>query len=205
MSSSKWNAVISGLVQKNVTFEDGLAAEEFASAEKLYDFVFPPDLREFLSLCLPVSEDFPNWRTGTIKWDNETTPIAETLDWPGRGMCFDIEKNGFWVRDWGLRPDDLQESFQLARKRVKQAPALIPIYGHRYLPAEPATSGNPVLSVHQTDIIYYGMDLASYFANEFEFPFANQGDESMSPRRIRFWSDIIDGANGIIYARRSRT
>jgi len=40
----------------------------------------------------------------------------------------------------------------------------IPVYSHRYLPSEPKATGNPVLSVHQTDIIYYGNDLASYFS-----------------------------------------
>jgi hypothetical protein len=203
MPSSKWDAVIAGLEQKGVTFESGLAPNELADAQKRYAFLFPPDLREFLSLCLPVSEDFPNWRTGTIKWGSGTAPIAETLDWPARGMCFDVEKNGFWVRDWGPKPNDLQEAFQLARKMVKQAPALIPVFSHRYLPAEPAAADNPVLSVYQTDIIYYGSDLASYFANEFKFPLSSQGDETDCPRRIRFWSDIIDRADGVFYAQRS--
>ncbi|HEY6270031.1 MAG TPA: hypothetical protein VIX11_17150 [Candidatus Acidoferrum sp.] len=69
---------------------------------------------------------------------------------------------------------------------------MIPIFSHRFLPAEPATAGNPILSVYQTDIIYYGTDLASYFANEFKFPIASWHDGENSPRRIRFWSDIID-------------
>jgi hypothetical protein len=118
------------------------------------------------------------------------------------GICFDVEHDGFWIRDWGPKPDVLQEAFQIARKLVKQAPPLIPVFSHRFLPAEPATAGNPVLSVYQTDIIYYGIDLASYFANEFEFPPASHGNGDKSPRRIRFWSDIIDRADGVFYAER---
>lgn len=42
-----------------------------------------------------------------------------------------------------------------------------PVYGHRYLPAGPVLAGHPVLSVHQTDVIYYGADLADYLSLEF--------------------------------------
>jgi hypothetical protein len=44
---------------------------------------------------------------------------------------------------------------------------LIPIIGHRYLLAEPATAGYPVLSVYQSDIIVYGADLHDYLVFEF--------------------------------------
>jgi hypothetical protein len=46
-------------------------------------------------------------------------------------------------------------------------PALVPVYKHRYLPTMPSESGNPVLSVVQTDIIYYGNDLLDWFDYEF--------------------------------------
>jgi hypothetical protein len=44
---------------------------------------------------------------------------------------------------------------------------MIPVYGHRYLPAGRATYGHPVLSIYQTDIIVYGTDLADYINHEF--------------------------------------
>lgn len=44
---------------------------------------------------------------------------------------------------------------------------MIPIYGHRYLPAGRGTHGHPVLSIYQTDIIVYGTDLADYINNDF--------------------------------------
>jgi hypothetical protein len=33
---------------------------------------------------------------------------------------------------------------------------MVPVYSHRYLPAGRGTYGQPVLSMHQTDIIFYG-------------------------------------------------
>lgn len=127
-----------------------------------------------------------------IRWNDREFSIADSIDWPARGMCFDVEHNGFWIKDWGPRPDDLQEAFRIARRMVRQAPPLIPVFSHRFLPAEPALEGNPVISVYQTDIIYYGPDLASYFANEFQLPIADPDNENKEPRRIRFWSDVID-------------
>ena len=40
-------------------------------------------------------------------------------------------------------------------KRQDSCP-LVPVYSHRYLPAEPKRSCNAVLSVHQTDVVVYG-------------------------------------------------
>jgi hypothetical protein len=186
MSRTAMESVISALKDREITIEHGLTAEECAATERRYGFSFPPDLREFLSCGLPVPEDFPNWRTGKIQRSRTTTEISELLDWPCEGMCFDIENNEFWMPDWGPRPSDLPEAFQLARRMVRQAPPLIPVFSHRFLPAEPPTEGNPVLSVWQTDIIYYGPDLISYFAEEFDLPAEHCRNSARDPRRIRF-------------------
>ncbi|MFI7208342.1 hypothetical protein [Micromonospora aurantiaca (nom. illeg.)] len=40
---------------------------------------------------------------------------------------------------------------------------MIPVYGHRYLPAGHGSAGHPVLSIHRlTDTVVYGHDLAHY-------------------------------------------
>src|ERR1700732_4940095 len=192
MALSQMGEVIAALKQKGVRFEDGLRDDEFAYTQSLYSFSFPLDLRDFLSHGLPVSGKFPNWRTGKVQHGQRTISIAELMDWPAEGICFDIERNNFWMPDWDAKPSDLQEAFRLARRMVKQAPALIPVYSHRFLPAEPAISGNPVLSVWQTDIGYYGLDLVSYLTKEFNLPLKHHGNGDKSPRRIRFWSAIID-------------
>jgi hypothetical protein len=69
------------------------------------------------------------------------------------------------------------------------APGLIPIHGHRYLPTLPVEPGNPVLSVHQTDIICYGLNLEDDFANEYRCYFGRQGYAlAAKPKTIDFWS-----------------
>ncbi len=192
MTVSSIQTVHAQLREQGIPFEEGLTAAEISGFETLYTLVFPPDLREFLSYGLPVSEGFPNWRTGEYVDLKGRTTIAEMLDWPAKGICFDIEHNDFWMSEWGPKPSDLHAAFKLARLHVKQAPGLVPIFSHRYLPTEPFDVGNPVLSVWQTDIIYYGADLISYFAEEFDLPAEHCRSSEKEPRRIRFWSDVID-------------
>lgn len=193
MALSEFEPLVAALKEKGVEFESGLTADELKGIEQRYEFSFPPDLSDFLSVALPVSEDFPNWRKGTSKETKGDCPIDYSMDWPYRGMCFDIENNSFWMRDWGPKPDDLQEAFEIARKMVKAAPPLIPVFSHRYLPAEPLAAGNPIISVYQTDIIYYGRDLRTYFTHEFKLSAIDHATATEGSHRIRFGSDIIDG------------
>jgi hypothetical protein len=62
------------------------------------------------------------------------------------------------------------------------------MYSHRYIANEPLAARNPVFSVHQTDIIYYGTDLADYFAREFGVSRPNWA--ANEAREIRFWSAL---------------
>ena len=67
----------------------------------------------------------------------------------------------------------------------RRSPKLIPVYSHRMMPDEPQAAGNPVFSVHQTDIIYYGSDLADYLRHEFSLP--GREPWPSQTRAIRFW------------------
>ena len=71
---------------------------------------------------------------------------------------------------------------------VRDAPELIPIYGHRAIPAEPPEAGNPVFSIVQTDVMVYGSNLHEYLINEFK-PRSPGGAvvRSVEVRPIRFW------------------
>ena len=177
--------------REDTVLEEGLTDEEVEKAEATFGFRFPPDLRALLQYVLPVSSsgsdrpDFPDWR------DGDEAQLRTVLDWPTHGMCFDIEHNTFWNEEWGSKPADLQAAFEVARREVAKAPVLIPVFGHRYLPDEPQLPGNPVFSVYQTDIIYYGANLVDYFHREFS-------KQQLHPltyedvRKIRFWTPLVE-------------
>jgi len=163
----------------------GLGADELDAAERKWSIRFPPDLRFFLETVSSEADGFTHWTS---------TPdevIAERLAWPFEGFCFDIEHSDLWLPAWGSKPETLAERIEVFRPFYEAAPKLIPVFAHRYLPAEPLAAGNPVFSVYQSDIIYYGADLANYLENEFF------GRSEIEPwpveRRIPFWSDWAEG------------
>lgn len=92
---------------------------------------------------------------------------------------------------WGEKSPSLPEAIERARREYEKAPQLIPIYSHRFIPAKPYEAGNPVFSVHQTDIIYYGADLTTYFMVEFNL--MQQQDLGFEQiKEIPFWSKLVE-------------
>lgn len=100
---------------------------------------------------------------------------------------------------WGAKPAALADACAIARAAIAAAPRLVPVCGHRFIPDRPSEAGNPVFSVYQTDIIYYGSNLFDYFCNEFGYFFGRSGcilDGRV--RHIEFWSDLVDRNDGVI-------
>ncbi len=163
----------------NVGFADGLADDEVTAIEQKYRFRFPPDLRDFLQTAMPTGVTFPDWRH-----DDESL-LRQRLSEPLTGILFDVEHSEFWLPEWGGRPHRIEDAKTIAEKFVSQAPRLIPINFHRMMPDRPHAVGNPVFSVHQTDIIYYGFDLDDYLRHEFNLPGRRPWPEAI--REIEFW------------------
>jgi hypothetical protein len=183
VNKSEWSTLIDLLDQEtSIWFDEALTNSEVSQAETRYGFQFPSDLRAFLQTALPRGYSFPNWRSDA---ENEIRAIQERMDQPLQGLLFDIERNNFWLPEWGSRPASFDDAKEIAKRHVEQAPRLIPINAHRMMPDRPQLAGNPVLSVHQTDIIYYGFDLEDYLRHEFRLP----GRKPWPPeiRTIEFW------------------
>lgn len=181
--------IIRKLKAKKVKFEHGLSDEEVQQIENKFNLNFPPDLRDFLQKELPISDGFINWRLG-LQSKSEAMDIRKRIDWPFSGIVFDIEHNAFWMEEWGEKSSDLNKNIMVAEIYYETYPKMIPIYSHRYIPSEPHKTGNPVFSIYQTDIIYYGYDLAHYFAHEFHFELSDKFPIINAPNHIDFWGDI---------------
>ncbi|GGR50758.1 hypothetical protein WEB32_00535 [Streptomyces netropsis] len=166
----------------------GLSERELDAVEARFGFTFSADHRVFLAAGLPHgSRRWPDWRNG------EPEDLASRLSQPVEGVLFDVEHNGFWHPAWSPRPAETSDALQIARSELATVPQLIPVYSHRYLPGTAGKWGHPVLSVHQTDIIFYGNDLADYIRHEFT------GRASRLPAHatVGFWSYFIGGGPGI--------
>ena len=162
--------------------EDGLSDAEVRETEERFDFTFPPDLRALLQYCVPVAGQFPKWR-------GDPAELEKTLRRPGDELRFEVEYNGFWLEAWGPRPALTSAAVAFVDGLLHNAPKLIPVYGRRYLPSTPCEAGNPVFTLDGSNGSYAGFDLVAYFKHEFHVPFV-EGNET-SPRRIVFWSDLV--------------
>ena len=192
MTTKEIEKTIGALKRKNVEFEPPLSSSEIEQIESKFKIRFPKDLRSFYQMAFPVSDSFVNWRLG-LQSEAVAEKILSRCDWPWEGMAFDIDKNAFWRKEWGPKPEGLEAQLHLAKDYYKRYPKLIPIYSHRYIPEVPHGAGNPVFSVYQMDIIYYGKDLKAYFANEFNFNGSGDYELNEYPtKKIDFWSSIAE-------------
>ncbi len=186
------NRTIAQLKSAGVVFAEGLSDAEIQQLEERFEVAFPPDLKAFYQTALPISSGFVQWRAA-LNSEAAARTVQRRFDWPWEGLVFDLQHNTFWHPDWGPEPATLDEKKATARQFYLTYPQLIPLYSHCYLPARPHAAGNPVFSVYQMDIIYYGVDLTQYFANEFGYSSGGAYDRGALPeRKIEFWSGIAE-------------
>jgi hypothetical protein len=160
---------------------DGYTSNELDAAQERYGLRFPPDLVELLLDRRPVH----GW-----DWRTDDVGIRWALEHPLGGLLFDLEHNGLWWPEWGERPPTAQERAEVLTGVVRGAPQLIPLIAHRYIPEDPHDRGNPVFSVMQADVIYYGADLEDYFEREANpQPWPPIRDDV---RFIPFWSELVE-------------
>lgn len=164
------------------TWAEGYTQGELDTAQEKYGLIFPPDLIALFRDRRPVRA----W-----DWRKDDKEIREMLTWPLEGLLFDVENNDLWWPEWGARPHTAETRAEVLGAVVAHAPKLIPLLSHRYLPAEPHEAGNPVFSIYQADIIYYGADVADYFERELVDPHRPFPGHV---KRIRFWSELVDRA-----------
>ncbi|MEV5572330.1 hypothetical protein AB0L06_19980 [Spirillospora sp. NPDC052269] len=178
--------------------EAGLTDAEFARIERDHDIEFADDHRAFLAAGLPVHQPrdeepgtyhawerpWPDWRNG------DPDELREHLDWPVDFLLQDVQQ-GHWHSAWGERPDSDEAAGDLARSRLAEVPRMVPVYGHRFLPAGHGTFGHPVLSMWGSDIVFYGADLLDYINREFGEPHPEYPEGWAPQATVPFWRDYV--------------
>jgi hypothetical protein len=184
------DAAVSVLREAGVTLAAGLTDSEIGSVHARFGVGFACDHLDLLKTALPLGDRWPDWR------DGDDAELQRMLDWPVESFVWDVlhQPVPFWPASWGPRPTEAVEIERTARKNLAKWPVLVPIYGHRYLPAAPAQSGCPVFSVYQTDVIYYGPDLVEYLRNELKVG-ALPREEWTFRQRVPYWSQFVEVAN----------
>ena len=168
----------------------GLTNAQLAVVEDALGHELPFEVGLLLVMGVPDGDEW---------WDWSEAPLDQLRRWQDRvveGVVFDVRENDFWSPTFGARPDELDERAAVAAAFVTGLEPLFPLHGHRAIPVStPAghdsASGNPVLSVMQTDVIEYGRDLADWLHKDFRVPLPTW--EMPGERRFPFWSELTHG------------
>lgn len=169
------------MARPKIKWVKGYTRQELARFEHTYRVTFPPDFADLLRDQRPA--DFFDW--------NDKTAMRTAFAAPLEGLLFDVENNELWPSVWGARPGTEEDRRKVVDQLVSNAPKLIPIVSHRYLPMTPAQPGNPVLSVVQSDITYFGSSLEDWLDHEYR-GVREAGQKHFAP--VRFWGKFIDGS-----------
>lgn len=116
----------------------------------------------------------PATAAGFYSWERDLADIQMARERVIDGLLFDVVHNGFWLPEWASRADDVHVLEVQLRAHVKAAPPLIPIFGHRHMLVVTDEGPNPVLSIHQSDVIVYGADVLSYLEAELHLSAPNE-------------------------------
>jgi len=181
-----------GTMEPAVYGPGGLSASDIEELQHELGFPLPDDFCYLLQNIIDPGEVLFDYKTfSKQEYDRYIADIVG-------GIIFDIEKNNLWLRRWGNKPGDLQSKIEIARADFPSWPKLLPIHSHRFLAAEPCRSGNPVFSIVQTDIIYYGANLAHYLVNEFLDHDYDEHTYAQPIEKIPIWSDFVDNRESFL-------
>ncbi|MEM7284973.1 MAG: hypothetical protein AAF480_01355 [Actinomycetota bacterium] len=168
----------------------GLTNRQLAVVEDELGHELPYEVGLLLVMGVPDDEGWLDWRddpdSQLARWD------AEVLG----GIVFGIRENAFWSPTFGPRPEDIDDRVAAAEAAYDGLPRLFPLYRDRAVPLMTpdgfdSASGNPVLSVAQTDVVEYGSDLADWLHKDFDVPLPTW--ERTGERRFPFWSELTTG------------
>lgn len=83
----------------------------------------------------------------------------------------------------------MKDALRSAKYHLARVPTLVPVQSNHYLPAGRGSSGHPVLSVYQTDVVCSAADLFAYIQGALGN--SEPGPSQPSTPTVRFWSDLI--------------
>ncbi|MEO9827310.1 MAG: SMI1/KNR4 family protein [Paracoccaceae bacterium] len=163
----------------DTAWKPGMSQAEIDAIEQSFGAKFPEEYRAFLA-TLNAANKPAIWylfkgdtlhqappRHIFTDWVDGIPDIKRTYDDLIAGILFDVETNAFWQDDWGDRPSDPDKQRDHVIDLFDAAPKLIPLHSHRFLVAGLDLEPAPVLSVMQTDVIYYADCIEDCLAADF--------------------------------------
>lgn len=180
-----YETILKLLRRNGVKIDRGLSEGELKKIKEIYHFSFPYPMQCLLLNILPVSSGFYNWRD----FSNENIVYIKNMMRKPFEDVYSLAKEVYWCDNWGEEPKKESDRVNEVRKRLERAPALLPIFSHRYMPLCGLVT-YPILSIHGADIIYYGNNIENYIQIEF----GDKKQEELDFQKIEyvpFWTDLM--------------
>ena len=193
-------------------WKPGMSQAEIDAVESAFGAKFPEDYRAVLATLNATTKPaiWYLFKGDTLHkapsrhiftdWIDGQGDIERALENVLAGILFDVEENALWLDIWGERPSDKDARADLIASLIEMAPKLIPLHSHRFLIAGLDLEPSPVVSIMQSDVIYYADSIERCLAEDFpdlalglELP-ENTADESASMQALRdvpFWGALL--------------
>ena len=155
--------------------------EVFTKIEEIYGLVLPLEFKK-------VYRDFEQLPIGWHNWadfSRENTDYLKKQMKEVMGEMTDQIDEIEWNDNWGECPNTSHDVHHFIKSKMKSAPALMPIVGHRYIACEP-TAISTVFSIVGSEIIYYSASLTDFLKGKT----ITQETELTDLTQIAFWSEI---------------
>lgn len=165
--------------QQGTCWKPGLSSEDIRDIEAGFDLQFPEEYYQLLRVLNTTNKGYRAFglrgnklqqcadRPIFYDWQNGQGDISDAWEATLEGLMFDVQYNSLWLESWGAKPETSEAQQAQLAKLIKAAPALLPVSGHRYMISYPLSEGCPVISVWQSDIIIYGVNLQHYLQQDF--------------------------------------
>lgn len=181
--------LIKKLKKSGIKFEKGLTEKHITKLENLCDFKFPTEIKNFLSIAVPVGDLFYNYNDLSKQNIQRINEFQNRIE---ESFLFDIENNNLlecFRKDFSEYQNDNElkdKIFEYLHKSKK----LVPFYGHRCFIS--GMNNSPILSFQQpSDTIFYGSCLEEYLINEFISKTWNVGEISKDFEKTGIWHDLV--------------
>lgn len=165
-------------IQENTTWKPGLSDIELLGFQENIGFSFPEPLRNFYKVMNGLSKPGIN-----IYGDDGTMAAFRPVFYSYPQDIDRINESIKWIYNANLISESDLSSLNISR--------IFPICWHRFMLID--TPGNPILSMHGDDIIYWADDLSKLVANELFDNIYNVHDFENQKKYpeidIKFWLD----------------
>ena len=155
--------------------------EVFTKIEETYGIILPNEFKQVYCDLEQLPNGWYNW----ADFSRENTDCLKKQMEEVMGEITDEIDEIEWNDNWGECPNTIHEVHHFIKSKMKSAPALMPIVGHRYIACEP-TAISTVFSIVGSEIIYYSASLTDFLKGKT----ITQETALTDLTLISFWSEI---------------